>query len=106
MLKLTSFAVAAVAALSLSAAYAVDSGGVDIKGNTNVIGVAKDVATVAIGKDNRAGTSVGAIHGGVKINGNTNVIGVAKDVATVAIGKGNVACTEIGAIGDNPACKK
>jgi len=106
MLKLTSLAVAAVAALSLSAAYAVDSGGVELKGNTNVIGVAKDVATVAIGKDNRAGTSVGVIHGGVKIKGNTNVIGVAQNVATVAIGKGNVACTEIGAIGDNPACKQ
>jgi hypothetical protein len=106
MLKLTSLAVAAIAALSLSAAYAVDEGGVNIKGNTNVIGVAKDVATVAIGKDNKAGTSVGAIHGGTTIKGNTNVIGVAKDVATVAIGKGNVACTEIGAIGDNPACKK
>jgi hypothetical protein len=61
MLKLASVAVAAVAALSLSAAYAVDSGGVNIKGNTNVIGVAKDVATVAIGKGNVACTEIGAI---------------------------------------------
>src|SRR5512143_4125708 len=96
----------ATIAIGVTSAYAVDEGGVNIKGNTNVIGVAKDVATVAIGKDNKAGTSVGAIHGGTEIKGNTNVIGVAKDVATVAIGKGNVACTEVGAIGDNPACKK
>ena len=105
-MKMIKLAVAAVAVLGVSAVYAVDEGGVNIKGNTNVIGVAKDVATVAIGKDNKAGTSVGAIHGGTEIKGNTNVIGVAKDVATVAIGKGNTACTEVGAIGDNPACKK
>ena len=105
-MKMIKLAVVAVAVLGVSAVYAQEKGGVDIKGNTNVIGVAKDVATVAIGKDNKAGTSVGAIHGGTQIKGNTNVIGVAKDVATVAIGKGNVACTEVGAIGDNPACKK
>jgi hypothetical protein len=81
------------------------TGGVQIRGNVTLVGVANGVTTVASGTNNRAVTSVGVIHRGTAINGNTSVIGVARDVATVAVGSGNIACTEIGTIGDSLACQ-
>ena len=61
LIRAAAMSALATLAIGVTSAYAVDEGGVNIKGNTNVIGVAKDVATVAIGKGNVACTEVGAI---------------------------------------------
>jgi hypothetical protein len=80
--------------------------GVQIQGNTNMNVTAGDVNTIAQGKGNKAGASVGSIHGGTQIQGNTTMNVNAHNVNTVAAGKGNTACSQVGSIGDNPACKK
>jgi hypothetical protein len=55
MLKLSALAVAVIAALSFSAAYAGESGTVSLKASPHVIGVMQNVTIVSAGKDYTAG---------------------------------------------------
>lgn len=82
MLKLRAFAVAVIAALSFSAAYADESGGVSLKASPHVIGLMKDVTIVSAGKDNEAGA--GALQGRTSIKGDSNVIGAVEEPSTIA----------------------
>ena len=43
-----------LAAIGAAGAWAEETGGVKISGNANVVGVAKDVSTIAVGNDSRA----------------------------------------------------
>ena len=73
--------------------------GVQIQGNTTIKAEQENVAAVAIGKDNTAKNTAGAIKGGTQIQGNTDIKAKQKNAAAVAIGKGNTASNEAGVIG-------
>lgn len=73
--------------------------GVQIQGNTTIKAEQENVAAVAIGKDNTAKNTAGAIKGGTQIQGNTDIKAKQKNAAAVAIGKGNTAANEAGVIG-------
>lgn len=71
----------------------------DIKGNTNINAVAGQQTAVAVGKDNTAKNTVGAIKGGTSIKGNTNINAAVGSQTAVAVGKGNKAENTVGQIG-------
>lgn len=71
----------------------------DIKGNTNINAVAGKQTAVAVGKNNVAKNTVGAIKSGTSIKGNTNINAVAGKQTAVAVGKGNKAENTVGEIG-------
>ena len=87
--------IALFAALFAASAFAQ----VKIKGNTDIKASQENVAAVAIGKDNKAANTAGAIKGDVNIKGNTTIKASQKNTAAVAIGKGNTATNEAGVIG-------
>lgn len=72
---------------------------VQIQGNTDIKADQKDVTAVAVGKDNTAKNTAGAIKGGTQIQGNTNIKATQKGATAVAVGKGNTAANEAGVIG-------
>lgn len=71
----------------------------DIQGNTNINAAVGSQTAVAVGKDNTAKNTVGAIKGGTTIKGNTNINAVAGKQTAVAVGKGNKAENTVGQIG-------
>ena len=73
--------------------------GVQIQGKTDIDASNKNVAAVAIGKDNTAKNTTGAIKGGTQIQGDTKIKAKQENAAAVAIGKGNTAANEAGVIG-------
>ena len=72
---------------------------VQIQGNTDIKADQKDVTAVAVGKDNTAKNTAGAIKGGTQIQGNTKIKASQKNATAVAVGKGNTAANEAGVIG-------
>lgn len=73
--------------------------GVQIQGDTDIKANAQNVNAVAVGADNSAANSAGAIKGGTNIKGNTRISVTAQEVNAVAVGKGNKAGNTVGAIG-------
>ena len=71
----------------------------EVKGKTEIDAKQENVAAVAIGKDNTAKNTAGAIKGDTKVQGNTKIKAEQKNAAAVAIGKGNTAANEAGVIG-------
>jgi hypothetical protein len=86
-----------LAAIGVAGAWAEETGGVKISGNATVVGVAKDVSTIAVGSDSRAITRIGVIKPGANV-GSTNVTAVVGNVANVAAG-GTTGCVELGVVG-------
>lgn len=95
-----------LAAVGVAGAWAEETGGVQISGNANVVGIAKDVSTIAVGSDNRAITRIGVIKSGTNVKGNTSVTAVAKSVTNVAAGRGTTGCVELGVVGPDSGCGK
>jgi|GEM_PF-2330222 len=79
----------------------VTAGGVNIQGNTNINAAVGSQTAVAVGQDNTAKNTVGAIKGGTNIKGNTNINAVAGKQTAVAAGKSNKAENAVGQIGGN-----
>ena len=80
-------------------AIAQSAGGVEIKGNTNINAAVGSQTAIAVGKDNEAKNTVGAIKGGTKIQGNTNITAAVGSQTAIAVGKGNKAENAVGQIG-------
>ena len=109
----TQFAIAAITAAMLSGAafgQAAQKGpsgsmsspnaqGVQIQGKTDIKASQDNAVAVAVGKDNVAKNTAGAIKGGTQIQGETKIKASQKNVAAVAVGKGNTAANEAGVIG-------
>lgn len=92
-------AVIAVPAFAQQAQRSSNPQGVQIQGNTNIQAENKNVTAVAVGQDNTAKNTTGAIKGGTQIQGNTNIKASQKNATAVAVGKGNTAANEAGVIG-------
>jgi len=75
------------------------AGGVQIQGKTDINAKQENAVAVAVGKDNVAKNTAGAIKGGTQIQGETKIKASQKNVAAVAVGKGNTAANEAGVIG-------
>jgi hypothetical protein len=88
-----------LAVVGVAGAWAEETGGVQISGNANVVGIAKDVSTIAVGTDNRAITRIGVIKPGTNVGGGTSVTAVVGGVANVAAGRGTTGCVELGVVG-------
>jgi hypothetical protein len=73
--------------------------GVQIQGNTNIQAENKNVAAIAVGENNTAKNTTGAIKGGTQIQGNTTIKAKQTNATAVAVGKGNTAANEAGVIG-------
>lgn len=73
--------------------------GVQIQGNTNIQAENKNVTAIAVGENNTAKNTTGAIKGGTQIQGNTNIKAKQTNATAVAVGKGNTAANEAGVIG-------
>jgi len=74
--------------------------GFEAKGAVNVNAVGANLSSVAVGQDNTAKNSAGALKENVKIQGNTTINAVSKNATAVAVGKGNAATNDVGAIGN------
>lgn len=85
-----------VSAVLSTAAFAQKT---EVKGNTEIKASQENTAAVAIGQDNTAKNTAGAIKGNTKVQGNTKIQAAQKNTAAVAIGKGNTASNEAGVIG-------
>ena len=72
----------------------------NVKGDTEIKAKQENVAAVAVGKDNVAKNTAGAIKGDTTIKGDTKIKAEQKNAAAVAVGKGNTAANEAGVIGD------
>jgi hypothetical protein len=72
---------------------------VQIQGNTDIKASQENATATAIGKDNEAKNTSGAIKGGTQIQGNTTIQSKQKGASATAIGKGNKASNEAGVIG-------
>lgn len=73
--------------------------GVQIQGNTNIDAENKNVSAIAVGENNTAKNTTGAIKGGTQIQGNTTIKAKQTNATAVAVGKGNTAANEAGVIG-------
>ncbi len=82
-------------------ALAQQSGGVQVRGNTNLNVNAENVNTMAIGQGNVAKTNIGSIKGSK--SGSTNVTVDAKNVTNIVAGRGKKGCINIGSTPD-PEC--
>ena len=98
-------AAAALAVLMLVAggAWAQESGGVRVRGNTNINANARNVDTVAIGQGNTAKTNIGVVNSNT--SGNTNITVDAKNVQNIVTGRGKKGCVNIGVTGSDPDCQ-
>lgn len=72
---------------------------VQIQGNTNIEASNKNVTAIAVGENNTAKNTTGAIKGGTQIQGNTTIKAQQKNATAIAVGKGNTAANEAGVIG-------
>jgi len=73
--------------------------GVQIQGKTEIDADQKEVTAIAVGKDNVAKNTAGAIKGGTQIQGDTKIKASQKRATAIAVGKGNEAVNEAGVIG-------
>lgn len=87
-------------------AFALETGGVQIRGDVKQqANVRGDVTVAARGEGAKAGASLATVHGGTDIRGKVTQTASARNVTTVAQGKNAKACLEMASIGNNPACK-
>ena len=89
--------------LAAPAADAQQSGGVRVKGNTELNVNAENVNTIASGTGNVARTTIGGVKGNT--NQNTKVTVDVKNVSNIATGRNKKACVNIGVVGADPNCK-
>lgn len=75
--------------------------GVQIQGKTEIKAEQENATAIAVGKDNTAKNTAGAIKGGTQIQGETKIKARQKNTTAVAVGKGNTAANEAGVIGGN-----
>jgi hypothetical protein len=92
-------AVIATPVLAQQAQRSSNPQGVQIQGNTNIQAENKNVAAIAVGENNTAKNTTGAIKGGTQIQGNTTIKAKQTNATAVAVGKGNTAANEAGVIG-------
>ena len=93
----------AAAGLVAPAAEAQQSGGVRVKGNTELNVTTENVNTIASGTGNVARTTIGGVKGNTQQN--TKVTVDVKNVSNVASGRNKKACVNIGVVGADPNCK-
>jgi hypothetical protein len=86
-----------------SVAMAQETGGVKVKGNTQLNVNANNINTVATGTGNVARTTIGAVKGST--HQSTNVTVDVKNVSNVAAGRNRKSCVNIGVVGADPNCK-
>lgn len=96
-----------VLSLAATSAFALQTGGVEIRGNVEQTAtVGRDATVTADGVNAKAGQSLATVHGGSEIRGNVKqVVSVGGSATVLAKGQGAKACQSLGTIGDNPACK-
>ncbi len=73
--------------------------GIQIQGNVDLKAKQEEAAAVAVGQNNEAKNSAGAIKDGTQIQGNTNIKAEQKNAKAVAVGRDNKATNEAGVIG-------
>lgn len=76
-----------------------NANGVQIQGKTEITADQKDAAAIAVGKDNVAKNTAGAIKGGTQIQGDTKIKASQKGAVAISVGKGNTSSNEAGVIG-------
>lgn len=103
MTRLNSALVASLMVLVALPLAAQESGGVKIRGNTNINANAENVTTMAIGQGNVAKTNIGVVNSST--SGGTNVTVDAKNVQNIVGGRGRKGCVNIGVTGADPDCK-
>jgi len=86
-------------------AFALEKGGVDIRGNVNQQVTARDVTATASGRNAKAGLSMATVHGGSQIRGNVTQKVAVRNVTSTASGRDAKSCLQLATVGDNPACK-
>ena len=86
-------------------AFALEKGGVDIRGNVNQEVTARNVTATANGRNAKAGLSMAAVHGGSEIRGNVRQKVAVRNATSTATGRDAKSCLQLATVGDNPACK-
>ncbi len=81
-------------ALAMPLAFAQQSGGVQVRGNTELNVSAQNVTTLATGENNVARTNIGSIQQSQR--GNQKITVDAKNVSNVVGGHGRKGCVTIG----------
>jgi hypothetical protein len=96
-----------VLSFAATSAFALQTGGVEIRGDVDQTApVGRDATVTAEGVDAKAGQSLATIHGGSEIQGKVQqTVSVGGSATVLAKGQGAKACQALGTIGDNPACK-
>jgi len=92
-------ALVSVSAFAQQAQRSSNPNGVQIQGKTTIEADQKEVTAIAVGKDNVAKNTAGAIKGGTQIQGETKIKASQKRATAIAVGKGNEAVNEAGVIG-------
>lgn len=103
MQKKSAIAVLGVGLLTASLVSAQETGGVKVRGNTQLNVTSENVNTIATGTGNTARTTIGAVKGNV--HQNTNVTVDVKNVSNIASGRNKKACVNIGVVNADPNCK-
>lgn len=73
--------------------------GVQIRGDTAVSASARHLSATAVGSDNTAANTAGAIKNNTQIQGTTRINATVQGMQAVSVGKGNQADNAVGAIG-------
>lgn len=73
--------------------------GVQIRGDTAVSASARHLNAAAIGSDNTANNTAGAIRNNTQIQGTTRIHATVQGMQAISVGKGNQADNAVGAIG-------
>ena len=102
-MRLISFIIAsaiiATPAFAQQAQRSSNAQGVQIQGNTEIKAKQENATAIAVGQNNTAKNTAGAIKGGTQIQGNTKIKAEQKNVTAIAVGKGNTAENQAGVIG-------
>ena len=93
--------------LAATSAFALQTGGVEIRGDVEQTAtVGRDATVTADGVNAKAGQSLATVHGGSEVRGKVKqTVSVGGSATVLAKGQGAHACQALGTIGDNPACK-
>lgn len=89
---------AAFLSILLCLSNAVSAAEVEVGGNYTTEVSARNVTTVALGRDVKALTNLAGIQGGARVGGNYTAKVSARNVTTVALGRSATACTNLGGI--------
>ena len=73
--------------------------GIQIQGNADIKAKQEEAAAVAVGQNNEAKNTAGAIKDGTQIQGNTSIKVEQKNAKAVAAGRDSKATNEAGVIG-------